>query len=234
MAEPAVGMTHTDARTVFISYASQDAVVAHKVVSALEQVGLTCWIAPRDVVPGALYASEIVRAINECKIVALVLSAQSAASAHVGKELERASSKNRRIIAMRTDATPLPSAFEYFLSESQWIEVAEGGIVTAAATVAEAIRRHLGSGPVAHPDVTNRAYATPDKPRPQRRRAALLSIAAVLAAAIAVAANWHLWLGKPAPATLAHRCSNDDRTHFRSGDALREHRRSPTRAATPT
>jgi hypothetical protein len=66
--------------------------VAHTVVSALEQVGLTCWIAPRDVVPGALYASEIVRAINECHIVVLVVSAQSAASVHVGKELERASS----------------------------------------------------------------------------------------------------------------------------------------------
>jgi serine/threonine-protein kinase len=137
----------TRGRTVFISYASQDAAVANAVVGTLEGAGLACWIAPRDVVPGALYAGEIVRAINESSLVVLVLSAQSVASPHVGKELERASSKRRRIITLRTDAAVLPHAFEYFLSESQWIEVGAGGIEPAAAKLAEAARRHLGSGP---------------------------------------------------------------------------------------
>jgi len=131
--------------TAFISYASQDAGLANAVVEALEQSGLTCWIAPRDVVPGALYAGEIVRAINECSLVVLVLSSQSVASPHVGKELERACSKRRRIIALRTDGAALPHDFEYFLSESQWIEVGTKGIVPAAAKLAEAVRRHLGS-----------------------------------------------------------------------------------------
>jgi TolB-like protein/tetratricopeptide (TPR) repeat protein len=136
----------TNRRTVFISYASQDAAVANDIVGVLESAGVACWIAPRDVVPGALYAGEIVRAINESSLVVLVLSAQSVASAHVGKELERASSKGRRIITLRTDAAVLPHAFEYFLSESQWIEVGAGGIEPAAAKLAEAVRRHLGSG----------------------------------------------------------------------------------------
>jgi hypothetical protein len=43
-------------RDVFVSYASQDVVVANAVVVALERAQITCWIAPRDVVPGALYA----------------------------------------------------------------------------------------------------------------------------------------------------------------------------------
>ena len=132
--------------TVFISYASQDAAVANAVVGALERAGLACWIAPRDVVPGALYADEIVRAINESSLVVLVLSAQSVVSPHVGKELERASSKRRRIIALRTDAAALPRAFEYFLSESQWIEVGSGGVEPAAAKLVEAVRSHLGPG----------------------------------------------------------------------------------------
>jgi TolB-like protein len=199
MAEQEVETTaRGDARTVFISYASQDAPTANAVVGALERAGITCWIAPRDVIPGALYASEIVRGINECRIVVLVLSANSAASAHVGKELERASSKNRRIIALRTDATPLPNAFEYFLSESQWIEVAEGGIAPAAAKLAEAIRRHTGTAPAAYPDITKLANATPDRSRAQRRRAVILEAAAVLAVAIGAAAAWTLWFGKPA------------------------------------
>ncbi|MEP7312933.1 MAG: TIR domain-containing protein, partial [Pseudomonadota bacterium] len=131
--------------TVFISYASKDAAVANAIVGALERDGLACWIAPRNVVPGALYAEEIVRAINDSSLVVLVLSAQSVASPHVGKELERACSKRRRIITLRTDAAVLPHAFEYFLSESQWIEVEAGGIAPAAAKLAEAVRRHLGS-----------------------------------------------------------------------------------------
>src|ERR1700730_4643456 len=49
---------------VFISYASQDAAVAGALVEALERHGVGCWIAPRDVKAGALYADAIVRAIS--------------------------------------------------------------------------------------------------------------------------------------------------------------------------
>jgi TolB-like protein len=191
MAEAGETTAGVDTRTAFISYASQDAAVAQQVVSALEHAGLSCWIAPRDVEPGALYADEIVRAINESRVVVLVLSGHSVASAHVGKELERASSKHRRIIALRTDATPLPRAFEYFLSESQWIEVGPGGIEPAAAKLAESVRRHLGTAEVAHP-------ATPEiRKRPRSR---MLGIAAALIVAVGAAATWKFWLASPAPA----------------------------------
>ena len=52
---------------VFVSYASQDAAVAQKACSALESAGFRCWIAPRDVVPGTLYADGIVGAIDESR-----------------------------------------------------------------------------------------------------------------------------------------------------------------------
>jgi TolB-like protein len=131
------------ASTVFVSYASQDAAVANAVVRALEHAGLTCWIAPRNVVPGSLYADEIVGAINESIVVVLVLSGHAISSPHVGKEIERASSKRRRIIALRTDSAPLTKAFEYFLSESQWIEVGSDGIDAATARLVEAARGHV-------------------------------------------------------------------------------------------
>lgn len=131
--------------SIFISYASADAAVANSLVEKLEQAGLACWIAPRDVTPGSLYADEIVRAINDSSLVVLVLSAHSVASVHVGKELERASSKGRRIIALRTDQTTLPPAFEYFLSESQWIEVGADGTGAAAAKLTDAVQHHLGN-----------------------------------------------------------------------------------------
>jgi tetratricopeptide (TPR) repeat protein len=69
----------------------------------------------------------------------------------VGKEIERASSKKRPIIALRIDAAPLTHALEYFLSESQWIEVAAGNMEPAQTANPEAyneylIGRHLLSG----------------------------------------------------------------------------------------
>jgi hypothetical protein len=51
----------------------------------------------------ALYGDEIVGALNDAKVVVLVLSGHSVASPHVGKEIERASCKRRRIIAFHTD-----------------------------------------------------------------------------------------------------------------------------------
>jgi TolB-like protein/Flp pilus assembly protein TadD len=129
--------------SVFISYASQDGALADAIVGALEHAGLRCWIAPRNVVPGSRYAEEIVGAINDAGAVVLVLSEHAIASPHVGKEIERASSKGRPIFALRTDSAPLTKAFEYFLSESQWIDVRSGDIEAAAVKLVQAIRRHF-------------------------------------------------------------------------------------------
>ena len=129
---------------VFVSYASHDAAVATAIVKVLERHGLRCWIAPRDVVPGSLYADGIVRAINAATVFALVLSEHAVASSHVGKEVERASSKRRPIIALRTDQAPLTPAFEYFLSESQWIDLGPGKLDAGAAKLVEAVRRYVG------------------------------------------------------------------------------------------
>jgi TolB-like protein len=184
--------------TVFISYASKDTAVANAVVAAMEREGLKCWIAPRDVVPGTLYADEIVRAINEATVVVLVLSEHAVASSHVGKEIERASSKRRRIIALHTDSAPLTRAFEYFLSESQWIEVGPGGIEAASEKLVAAVRRHVesavatgpgaetlvadGSKPVAHGD----PHASDTKSAASRRTRMVITTAFAAFAAVAL------------------------------------------------
>jgi TolB-like protein len=138
---------------VFVSYASQDAAVANSIVESLEQHGLKCWVAPRDVKPGAQYADAIVRAINEARAVVLVMSGSGVASPHVGKEIERGSSKRKPIIAFRIDAAPLNHALEYFLSESQWIDVPALGIQAALARLKEAVGHESSNSPQAGPAV---------------------------------------------------------------------------------
>ncbi len=130
-------------RDVFVSYASPDAEIAAAVVRALERCGLSCWIAPRDVTAGANYAESIIQAINATGVLLLILSAHSMASKHVGKEVERASSKNKSIIAVRTDTAVLPPALEYFLSESQWIDLGAEGTEKAVAKIVLAVQSRL-------------------------------------------------------------------------------------------
>ncbi len=141
--EEQASSAHTGTSDAFISYASQDAALADAVVAALERQGLKCWIAPRDVAPGALYADEIIGAINGAKVLLLVLSKDAIASPHVGKEVERSASKRKPIITLRTDASQLTPALEYFLSEGHWVDLEREGSEAAFAKLAGAIRRKL-------------------------------------------------------------------------------------------
>jgi len=183
-------------RDVFISYASPDAAVAEVMVETLERHGITCWIAPRDVTPGSLYADEIVAAINDAKVVVLVLSQHSVASPHVGKEIERASSKRRRIIALHVGSSSLTRAFEYFLSESQWIDVRTGALDATAAKLVAAVRRHLD------PSVAFESHAQFDPPgarpgRTPRRKWMAAGGVALLLLALAYFAIDKFWLSRP-------------------------------------
>src|SRR5258708_37267706 len=83
---------------VFISYASADKHIADAVCAALEPAGIPCWMAPRDVKPGALYADAIMRAITNAKALVLILSESSNASSHVDKHGERTSTEKQPII----------------------------------------------------------------------------------------------------------------------------------------
>jgi TolB-like protein len=132
-------------KTVFLSYASVDAEVANQVCQALEAQGVSCWMAPRDVKPGARYADAIVRAINDAKTLVLVLSASAIGSSHVSREIERAASKHKQIIALKIETAPLTPALEYFLSESQWIDVPALGMPAALTRLAEAVGKGAGA-----------------------------------------------------------------------------------------
>jgi TolB-like protein/Tfp pilus assembly protein PilF len=166
---------------VFVSYASHDSAVAQEACSALEAARFRCWIAPRDVVPGTLYADGIVGAIDESKILVLILSKDAVASAHVGKELERATSKRHPIIALRLDTAPLTRAFEYFLNESQWIDVGAGNPDASIEKLVAAVAQHLSPGTATSPTSGIQASAVHRKTAaPQRVWVVAAVVVAVL------------------------------------------------------
>jgi TolB-like protein/Flp pilus assembly protein TadD len=167
---------------VFISYASQDTGAADQICRSLESQAVACWMAPRDVRPGAQYADAIVRAINEATAVVLVLSGSAMGSSHVAREVERAASKRKPIIPFRLDEAALNPEFEYYLSNSQWIEVPKLGMPAALARLKEAVGQ---GGVTASPAIASRSDGV-------AKRTAFLG-AVLVALGIAVWVGWHLW-----------------------------------------
>ena len=88
-------------RPVFISYANEDQVVADGVRAALEEGGVLCWIAPRDVKGGRPYSGQITQAIREAQVLLLILSAASNRSKHVLREVERAAHCQNHLLTFR-------------------------------------------------------------------------------------------------------------------------------------
>ncbi|MGO9636303.1 MAG: TIR domain-containing protein, partial [Steroidobacteraceae bacterium] len=187
--EEQVTGAHSVTPSVFISYASQDTAVANSIIENLEQHGLKCWLAPRDVRPGTEYADAIVAAINDAKAIVLVLSGSAVASSHVGREVERAASKHKQIIAFRIDTAPLSRSFEYFLSNSQWINVTAMGMPAALAKLKEAVGQGAASSP----------QAIPAKSAGKMTRLAIAA-AILVGVGVAVGSGVHIWrLGHRAP-----------------------------------
>jgi TolB-like protein len=188
-----------DTALAFISYASADGAVAETVCSALERTGVRCWIAPRDVTPGELYATSIVHAIDSTRVLVLILSQHAADSAHVFREIERASSKRHAILSFRIDKAPLPEGLEYFLNTSQWLDASSTQVDQALPRLVEAVRHALGA-PAATARVGHGSAVTAPKGRPSNRL--FVALAVLVATAIAYVAVDRFWLSRPADSQM--------------------------------
>ncbi len=187
---PGVVSAPSDAAQAFISYASADSGTANAICAALEREGVKCWIAPRDVAPGEFYAANIVHAIDATQLVVLVLSQHAADSAHVLREVERASAKRHPILSFRVDLTPLPDGLEYFLNTSQWLDASAAGVERTLPRLVDAVKAVLAKSTVpAH--VAPRPIATPRANRQTRQvLGALAALAAIVLAYLAIDRFW--------------------------------------------
>ena len=109
-------------KKVFISYSSEDTDTAEKICSLLETEEIDCWIAPRDISPGAIYAEQISRALKGSEALVLICSSHTGKSVHVRNEVELAFSHGSTIIPFSLENAALGEALEYFLAASQRID----------------------------------------------------------------------------------------------------------------
>ncbi len=107
---------------VFISYALADKSIAEDVCEALEAAGTACWIAPRDVASGMTFANAIVDAIGTSRVFVLVFSSATNATRQVEREVDRAVARSLPILPFRVEDVAPSGSFEYYLSDSQWLD----------------------------------------------------------------------------------------------------------------
>src|SRR5438067_946916 len=110
------------AHDVFISHSTSNRPVANAVCAALESIGIRCWIAPRDVLPGRSYSGEITRAIQQSRAFVLIFSEHSNNSEQVLREVQLAANSRLHIVQFRIDAVLPSDDLEYYLSGPHWLD----------------------------------------------------------------------------------------------------------------
>jgi hypothetical protein len=110
------------AHDVFVSFSSKDKPVADAVVAGLENRGIRCWVAPRDITPGISWGDAIINAIEGSRFMVIILSENSNRSKQVVREVERAVANNVIIIPFRIDNMDPTGAMAYFLSTEHWLD----------------------------------------------------------------------------------------------------------------
>lgn len=105
---------------VFLSYSSHDQAQADAICKALEDAGVSCWIAWRDLAAGSQWGGGIVRAIEECEAVVVVFSAHANSSPQVAREMELAVGRRKPLVPIRIRDELPTDDMQYFLGVSHW------------------------------------------------------------------------------------------------------------------
>ena len=170
------------AHDVFISYSHKDKSVADAICSKLEQSGIRCWYAPRDIRPGADWAASIIDAIEASRIMVLVFTDSSNASPQVLREINNAVSAGVVLVPFKLTEAPPNRGMKYYLSTVHWLDAMNRPREDSISNLSDLVHSILDG------DTSRQSTQTePEKPAPVKRSRRWLPAAAVLAAAAAIA-----------------------------------------------
>lgn len=135
-------------KIVFISYSSKEMETAVRVCNYLEEQGIVCWIAPRNIEAGANYASQIVAAIRKCDTLVMLASESTNVSGHVSNEVSIAFDNKKNIIPFKLQDIEFTDEYLYFLGRKHWIEAHQDfnkGLLTLKDTICSLRNKETGS-----------------------------------------------------------------------------------------
>ena len=94
-------------------------------VKELREAGYSVWLDDTNIESAALWAEQIVEGLKNCKVLMLMASKDSLASANVLKEVMLASELEKTLLPVYLEECELPSRFQYQLAGIQHIELFE-------------------------------------------------------------------------------------------------------------
>jgi len=107
-------------RDIFISRATEDSWLAQLILHDLEDEGLVCWDASRDIPEGRPWPEEISQAIAASSVVIVLVTPFANESDHVATELSLAQRHRRTIVPILINGCEPGSRHEYVLQRPQW------------------------------------------------------------------------------------------------------------------
>ena len=110
------------AHDVFISYSMKDQKVVEGLSAYLEQNGVRCWIAYRDIPIGSDWAEFIPPAIENSRALIYVHSSSSNVSQEINKEIALCLKMQHPIIPFRIQDVDYSNAKAYHLQTINWID----------------------------------------------------------------------------------------------------------------
>jgi TIR domain len=138
---------------VFISYSSKDKAATDATCAALERARIRCWVAPRDIAPGAEWGASIVGAIDACRVFVLIFSSNANTSKQVTREVQRAFRNEVPVVPLRIEETKPTDTLAYFIDTVHWLDAItppfEKHLEKLTATVAALLRTAISEREVA-------------------------------------------------------------------------------------
>ena len=110
---------------VFISYSHKDKQTADAVCAKLEQQGIRCWYAPRDITPGADWAESIINAIETVRVMIIIFTDHSNASKQVMNEISNAVNAGVTIVPFRLTNTAPSKGIQYYFTAVHWLDAVD-------------------------------------------------------------------------------------------------------------
>lgn len=128
---------------VFISYSSKNKNIADAVVADLEAHNISCWYAPRNIMPGIEWAGAITDALNKASVLVLIYTDDSNASRQVMNEIALQFNANKPIVPFRMSDVKMSSELEYYLTRVHWLDAVDKSLPDAIGELREYVSKLL-------------------------------------------------------------------------------------------
>lgn len=128
---------------VFVSHSSDDSELAEALVKFLEEFGVECWIAPRDIPAGKDWDVSIINAIEQCSGAIFLISDNSNNSEQAKREVQLAFESDKWLIPICLSEVEPSKKFKYYLTSKQWFQLSTPPETSELRTLLDEISQEL-------------------------------------------------------------------------------------------